>query len=89
MGIELLGYAATLIVAVTQIPQLLKVVRTRDTADLSKWTYGLIALGSLLYVPYAFAIHSIPVALTNLWLTLVSATILAYIIVNERRGAPH
>lgn len=83
MGIQLLGYAATLIVAITQVPQLLKVVKTRDTEGLSKWTYALIAFGSLLYVPYAFAIHSIPVALTNIWLTLVSATILGYILAND------
>ncbi len=84
MGYEALGYLATLIVAITQIPQLLKVVSTRDTEGLSKWTYALIVLGSLLYVPYAFAIHSIPVALTNLWLALVSATILGYIVANDR-----
>lgn len=84
MGIELLGYIATLMVAATQVPQLVKVVRTRDTEGLSKRTYALIVTGSLLYVPYAFAIHSIPVACTNIWLALVAATILAYIIAGER-----
>ena len=87
MGTQFLGYAATLIVAATQVPQLLKVVRTRETHDLSMWTYALILLGSLLYIPYAFAIHSMPVALTNLWLAFVSATILSYILANGRKEA--
>lgn len=87
MGIELLGYAATLIVAATQVPQLVKVVRTRETDGLSKRTYALIVAGSLLYVPYAVAIHSVPVACTNVWLAVVSATILGYIVANERERA--
>ena len=87
MGIQLLGYVATLIVAITQVPQLVKVVRTRDTEGLSKRTYMLIVLGSVLYVPYAFAIRSVPVALTNIWLALVAGTILFYIVANEAKQA--
>ncbi len=85
MGIQLLGYAATLVVAVTQVPQLLKILRTHDTEGLSKHTYALILFGSILWIPYAFAIHSIPVAITNIWLALVSGTILTRIVANEAR----
>jgi len=84
MGIQLLGYAATFVVGITQIPQLLKVLRSHDTEGLSKHTYALIFFGSLLWVPYAFAIHSVPVAITNIWLALVSATILLRILWNEK-----
>ncbi len=84
MAIQVLGYAATLIVAITQVPQLRKTLQTHDTEGLSTWTYALITLGSALYVPYALAIHSIPVALTNGWLMLVSATILFFILKNHR-----
>ena len=76
----MLGYAATFVVAITQLPQLWKTVRTHDVEGLSWRTYALIALGSLLYIPYGVAIHSIPVALTNAWLALVSLTLLGYIL---------
>lgn len=78
--IELLGYAATAIVALTQLPQLLKTVRTRDVEGLSKRTYGLIVIGSLLYLPYALAIHSMPILITNAWIALVASTIFGYIV---------
>ena len=78
--VELLGYLATLVVAITQLPQLLKTVRTRDVEGLSRRTYTLIVIGSALYVPYALAIHSIPILITNVWIVLVAGTILGYIV---------
>lgn len=86
MSLEWMGYTATAIVVVTQFPQLIKVVRTRDTEGLSAWTYALITLGSALYVPYAFAIHSIPVAITNIVLAACAAIILLYIVANRRKA---
>lgn len=77
---EFVGYAATAIVALTQLPQLFKTVRSRDVEGLSRRTYMLIVLGSLLYLPYAFAIHSIPILITNAWIALVASTILVYIV---------
>ncbi len=78
--IEILGYLATAIVALTQLPQLVKTVRTHDVEGLSRNTYILIVLGSALYVPYALAIHSIPILITNAWIVAVAATILTYIV---------
>lgn len=78
--IELLGYLATAVVALTQLPQLLKTVRTHDVEGLSRRTYALIVIGSLIYIPYALAIHSVPILITNAWIVLVSGTILGYIL---------
>lgn len=87
MRVEWLGYLATAIVITTQLPQLAKVVRTRDTEGLSLWTYVLIALGSGLYIPYAVAIRSIPVAVTNIVLAACALTILGYIVHDRAHGA--
>lgn len=76
---HVLGYVAMAIVALTQLPQLIKTVRTHDVEGLSRRTYALIVIGSLLYVPYALAIHSIPILLTNAWTVLVASTILVYV----------
>lgn len=78
--IQILGYLAAVIVAITQLPQLIKTVRTRDVEGLSRNTYVLIVLGSALYIPYALAIHSIPILITNAWIVAVAATILTYIV---------
>jgi MtN3 and saliva related transmembrane protein len=78
--IDILGYVATAIVSITQLPQLMKTVRTRDVEGLSAPTYALIVLGSALYIPYALAIHSVPILITNAWIVLVAGTILGYIV---------
>ncbi len=78
--VEALGYLATAIVAITQLPQLAKTLRTHDVKGLSRNTYVLIVIGSALYVPYAVAIHSIPILITNAWIVVVAATILSYIV---------
>ncbi|MBV8638045.1 MAG: PQ-loop repeat-containing protein [Candidatus Eremiobacteraeota bacterium] len=78
--IEALGYLAAAVVATTQLPQLIKTVRTRDVEGLSRNTYVLIVLGSALYIPYALAIHSVPILITNAWIAAVAATILIYIV---------
>ncbi|MBV8117363.1 MAG: PQ-loop repeat-containing protein [Candidatus Eremiobacteraeota bacterium] len=78
--IEILGYIATVVVAATQVPQLVKTVRTHDVEGLSRRTYALIVLGSALYVPYGVAIHSIPIVITNAWVVVVAGTIFGYIV---------
>ena len=79
MLVQILGYVAAGIVALTQLPQLFKTVRTHDVEGVSRKTYALIVLGSLLYIPYALALHSIPVLITNAWIVIVAGTILAYV----------
>jgi uncharacterized protein with PQ loop repeat len=44
------GIAAASIGSVTLVPQLLKIVRTRDVSDLSPITYALIVLVSMLWM---------------------------------------
>ena len=78
--IQLLGYAAAATIMMTQLPQLYKTVRTHDVEGLSWRTYALMVLGASLYVPYAIAIHSIPVLVTNAWVAMEAGTILVYIL---------
>jgi MtN3 and saliva related transmembrane protein len=51
-----LGFAGGLMVAFGFVPQIVKVLRTRSSRDLSVWTLLVIFLGGLLYTAYAFSV---------------------------------
>ncbi|MFH1586810.1 MAG: PQ-loop domain-containing transporter [Candidatus Diapherotrites archaeon] len=48
MWIDLLGYAAGLLVVISLLPQTIKSWRTKSTKDLSYWRYILYSIGLVL-----------------------------------------
>jgi MtN3 and saliva related transmembrane protein len=65
-SIELLGYVASVASGGAFLPQALRVLRTRQTGDLSLSSVTLGATGTILWAAYGVAIGSGPVALSNL-----------------------
>lgn len=65
MYVDLLGYAAGILVVISLLPQTIKSWRTRSTKDLSLWRYIVYCTGLILWVTYAVIIKNGPVALMN------------------------
>ena len=62
--IELIGYAAGLIVAISLTPQVVKSWRTKSTRDISiSWTLIYLS-GLILWVIYGVGIGSLPLMVT-------------------------
>lgn len=76
-SIELLGYAAATCTTVSFVPQAIKVIRTRHTADLSLAGYTIFAAGVALWLIYGCLIASWPVMLANSLTLLLVSCILA------------
>ena len=63
--LEITGYLAGLLVAISLVPQVVKSWRTKSTKDISLgWTVIYIA-GLLLWVVYSLGIGSWPLFITN------------------------
>ncbi len=63
--LEIVGYLAGLLVAISLVPQVVKSWRTKSTKDISLgWTVIYIA-GLLLWVVYSLGIASWPLFVTN------------------------
>jgi MtN3 and saliva related transmembrane protein len=63
-NIDLIGYLAGFIVAISLTPQVIKSWKTKTTKDISiAWT-SIYIVGLILWVIYGFGIGSFPVILT-------------------------
>lgn len=62
---SLLGYAAGAITTVSFVPQVVKALKTRHTADLSLSMLATFAVGVALWLGYGILIGSPPVTLAN------------------------
>lgn len=75
---EALGLAAAFFTTVANIPQAVKVIRTRSTKSLSARTYALLFTGLVIWVVYGFLINDLPVILGNIVAATLCGIILFY-----------
>lgn len=72
---ELLGHLAGLLTTGAFVPQLIRVLRTRQTRDISLVTFILFVLGVALWLVYGLLLQAWPVVAAN-GATLVLALII-------------
>lgn len=75
--IEAVGLLAAALTAGSFIPQVWKIVRTRETAGVSRRTYLLTAAASALWITYGAGISSLSVILCNAAIGLLALIIIA------------
>lgn len=63
--IQILGLAAAVFTTAANIPQTIKVIKTRSTKSLSTATYAMLFVGMLLWVIYGVLREDIPIILAN------------------------
>lgn len=63
--IQIIGLLAALFTTVANIPQAIKVIKTRSTKSLSAPTYTMLFLGMSLWVAYGVLKSDIPIILAN------------------------
>lgn len=76
-AIQLLGFAAATCTTAAFLPQVLRTVRTRDTAGISLWMYLIFSTGIVLWLAYGLAIGDWPIIVANTATLLLSLPILA------------
>jgi MtN3 and saliva related transmembrane protein len=74
--IEALGLLAAFFTTIANIPQTIKVIRTRDVKSLSSVTYAMLFLGMLLWVAYGVVRSDLPIILANAIAGALCGTIL-------------
>ncbi len=74
--IHLLGTVAAILTTAAFLPQAIKVIKTRSTADLSVTTYGLLWVGTLCWLVYGLSIGNLPVVFSNAITGALAAVIL-------------
>ncbi len=76
MMITILGLVAGALTTFAQLPQLLKILKTKSVDDISKGMYVMLITGVSLWVLYGVLIRSIPVVAANAVALVLVVTIL-------------
>ena len=74
---EIVGIAAACCTTLSFVPQIVHIVRTRNTEGISLKMYAVFVLGILLWLIYGIMLNSLPIILANGATILLSGTILA------------
>lgn len=78
LHIELVGYLAGLIIAVSLTPQVIKAWKTKSTKDISVLWNSIYVIGLSLWIYYGFGINSKPLIFT-ITIELILALSLLYL----------
>lgn len=76
-GAEILGLIAGFIGAFAFAPQAIKILRTRDAADVSALTYAMVLTGAVLWAGYGFWRGAPSIILWNIVAAGLAALVLA------------
>lgn len=76
--ISLLGYFAGTLTTLAFLPQLLKVIKTRSTKDISLLMFIVITIGIFLWLIYGLLIASPPIIIANLVTPAIASMILFF-----------
>ena len=79
-----IGYIAGIFTSLAFIPQVVKVIKDKNTEGLSLSMYLMFVIGVSLWVTYGFFVHDIPVLITNLVTLAFSFPVLSMIIKDRR-----
>lgn len=78
MDSEWLGMAAGACTTLAFVPQVLRVMRTKDTTAISLPMYVIFTTGVALWFGYGLLLHSWPIIINNVITFLLSLVILVY-----------
>lgn len=64
--VQIIGFAAGVLTALSQLPQLIKIIREKKTEAISVWMLAVLMSGVALWAVYGFLINDLPIIITNL-----------------------
>lgn len=78
MNTEWFGYTAAFCTTVAFIPQVLQVIRTRDTQAISLSMYLIFAFGVAMWLAYGLVLDNIPMIVANTITLLLALVVLFF-----------
>lgn len=86
MFFQILGYIAACFTTISFLPQALKTIKTRDTTGISFWMYAVFSTGVFFWIIYGLYLNDPAIYLANMITFLFAVIILAFKIINIRKG---
>lgn len=74
--LSLIGFVAAFCTTAAYVPQVLRILRTRSTKDISLGMFSVMTVGVALWLVYGIMLGSAPIIVSNIITLALSATIL-------------
>jgi len=75
-GTTLIGLIAAICTTASFVPQVIKILRSKRTQDVSLVMYAILTTGLFLWLVYGFILHDMPLILANLVSLTLSLSVL-------------
>ncbi len=62
---QITGFAAAVLITAANIPQTIKIIKTKSTKGISSWSYGILFFGNILWILYGIFRNDLPIILSN------------------------
>lgn len=87
--IEILGFTAAALTTAANVPQAIKIIKTRSTKSISSLTYIILLSGLLLWVAYGIYTHDFPIIIANTVSAAITGVILAMKLIAKKEKKEH
>jgi MtN3 and saliva related transmembrane protein len=74
--VSAIGIVAAFFTTIAQLPQVIKVLKTRQARDISLWMYIIINVGVVLWLIYGLFIMDIPLIVANAFTFVLTMIVL-------------
>ena len=82
---QILATIGSIIIVFSWIPQLVKLLRTRSSKDISLPFLVIIILGTVMLIPHAFVIRDIYFILLNILASSMASIVLVFSVIFRKR----
>lgn len=83
--VSIIGFLAAMFTTLCNIPQVVKIIRTRKTDDVSALTYAALLTGLIIWTVYGILQNDWPVIIANAVSAAIAATVLTLKLLSKRK----
>ena len=76
MPVEIIGGCAGILCAVSFLPQVVKIFRSKNAGNISLLTFSIFSMGVFLWFIYGLLIRDIPIIITNIAVFILALSII-------------
>lgn len=79
--IDIIGYVAGFLTTICLIPQLIKIIITKSTNDISLSTFIVLLLGQILWTSYGILVFDLRIIIANIISLLITFSIIFFTLI--------
>ena len=73
---DIFGYGASMLGMIVFLPQVIQIWKSKQTRDVSLFSFSLIAFGTILWIVYGILISALPIIIVNVVIFVLSSLII-------------